>query len=51
MLGYTKLESEKGFAFFQKYMKEQKIIDRLLELGMKEGDTVSVEGLEFEYRE
>ena len=51
MLGYTKLESEKGFAFFQKYMKEQKIIDMLLEMGMQEGDTVNVDGIEFEYRE
>ena len=51
MLGYTRLESEKGFAFFQKYMKDQKIIDRLLELGLKEGDTVTVGDIEFEYRE
>ena len=51
MLGYTRLESEKGFAFFQKYMKDQKIIDKLLELGLKEGDTVTVGDIEFEYRE
>lgn len=51
MLGYTSLESEKGFAFFQKYMKEQKIIDELLKLGLKEGDTVKVGGMEFEYYE
>ncbi|MDO4488770.1 MAG: GTPase ObgE [Eubacteriales bacterium] len=51
MLGYTKLESEKGFAFFQRYMKEQKIIDELIKLGLEEGDTVRVGGLEFEYYE
>ncbi len=49
MLGYTNLESEKGFNFFQNYMKEQKIIDRLKELGLSEGDTVRVSGMEFEY--
>ena len=51
MLGYTNLESEKGFSFFQNYMKEQKIIDRLKELGLCEGDTVRVAGMEFEYYE
>lgn len=51
MLGYTKLESEKGFVFFQKYMKEQKIIAELKKLGIQEGDTVRIGGLEFEYYE
>ena len=51
MLGYTNLESEKGFNFFQNYMKEQKIIDRLKEMGLSEGDTVRVAGMEFEYYE
>ena len=49
MLGYTNLESEKGFNFFQNYMKEQKIIDELKKMGLAEGDTVRVDGLEFEY--
>lgn len=49
MLGYTNLESEKGFMFFQNFMKEQGVIERLLELGMEEGDTVRVYGHEFEY--
>jgi len=51
MLGYTNLSSEKGFLFFQKFVKEQKIIDGLLKLGLEEGDTVKVGGLEFEYYE
>ena len=51
MLGYTNLESEKGFSFFQNYMKEQKIIDRLKKMGLSEGDTVRVGGMEFEYYE
>ena len=33
MLGYTNLETEKGFLFFQKFLQENKIIDRLKELG------------------
>lgn len=49
MLGYTNLDDEKGFAFFQKFMKEQGIIDRLEELGIEEGDTVYLGELEFDY--
>ena len=51
MLGYTNLEDEKGFKFFQDYMKEQKIINELKKMGLQEGDTVRVGGLEFEYYE
>ena len=48
MLGYTNLESEKGFNFFQKFMKSSGAIDRLEELGI--GDTVRVgDYLEFDY--
>ena len=50
MLGYTNLESEKGFVFFQKFMKSSGAIDRLEELGIEEGDTVRVgDYLEFDY--
>lgn len=50
MLGYTNLESEKGFNFFQKFMKSSGAIDRLEELGIEEGDTVRVgDYLEFDY--
>ncbi len=51
MLGYTNLDDEKGFKFFQDYMKEQKIISELKKMGLQEGDTVRVGGLEFEYYE
>ena len=37
MLGYTNLESEKGFNFFQKFMKSSEAIDRLEELGIEDG--------------
>ncbi|MBQ5917975.1 MAG: Obg family GTPase CgtA, partial [Lachnospiraceae bacterium] len=49
MLGYTNLESEKGFVFFQKFMKDNGILDQLEELGIQEGDTVKIYGHEFEY--
>ena len=49
MLGYTNLESEKGFLFFQNFMREQGILEQLKGLGIAEGDTVKVYGHEFEY--
>lgn len=49
MLGYTNLESEKGFVFFQKFMKENEILDKLEELGIEEGSTVRMYGLKFDY--
>ena len=49
MLGYTNLDSEKGFVFFQKFLKENGIIDELISLGIEEGDTVKIYGWQFEY--
>ena len=49
MLGYTNLESEKGFEFFQRFLKENGILEKLEELGIEEGDTVRMYGLEFDY--
>lgn len=49
MLGYTNLESEKGFDFFQKFMKENGILDELEALGIQEGDTVRMYNLQFDY--
>lgn len=50
MLGYTNLDSEKGFSFFQKFLKETGILKELKDLGIQEGDTVRVgEYLEFDY--
>ena len=49
MLGYTNLESEKGFTFFQKFLKDTGILRELEALGIKEGDTVRMYGLSFEY--
>ncbi len=49
MIGYTNIDTEKGFAFFQKYLKEKGIIDALEAKGIKEGNTVKIYDLEFEY--
>ncbi len=49
MLGYTHLESEKGFLYFQRFMKERGILAKLEELGIEDGDTVRMYGLAFDY--
>lgn len=49
MLGYTNLESEKGFEFFQNFMRLNGILDELEALGIQDGDTVKIYGFEFEY--
>lgn len=49
MLGYTNLDSEKGFEFFQKFLKNTGILDELEAAGIEEGDTVKMYGLEFDY--
>lgn len=49
MLGYTNLESEKGFTFFQNFLKLNGILEQLEELGIQEGDTVRMYGLSFDY--
>lgn len=49
MLGYTNLESEKGFLFFQNFLKDRGILDALEQQGVEEGDTIEVAGIAFEY--
>lgn len=49
MLGYTNLEDAKGFEFFLKFLKDNKINEQLEELGIEDGDTVRMYGHEFEY--
>lgn len=49
MLGYTNLESEKGFLFFQKFLKDNGILDELEAAGIQDGDTVRMYGLAFEF--
>jgi len=49
MLGYTNLDSEKGFEFFQRFLKENDILKELEALGIQEGDTVRMYSLQFDY--
>jgi GTP-binding protein len=49
MLGYTNLESEKGFAFFQRFLRDSGILQSLEEAGIQEGDTVRIYGFLFDY--
>ena len=49
MLGYTNIDTEKGFIFFQNFMKDNGILEKLEELGIQEGDTVRMYGLQFDY--
>ena len=49
MLGYTNLDSEKGFTFFQNFLKESGILEELEQLGIQDGDTVRMYGLVFDY--
>lgn len=49
MLGYTNLDSEKGFVFFQKFLKDSGILEELEQAGIQEGDTVRMYGLQFDY--
>lgn len=49
MLGFTHLETEKGFAFFQKFLKDRGILAQLEAMGIEEGDTVIVGTTSFEY--
>ena len=49
MLGYTNLDSEKGFLFFQKFLKEIGISADLEKAGIQEGDTVRMYGFDFDY--
>ncbi len=49
MLGYTNLDSEKGFKFFQDFLKDNGILKELEDLGIKDGDTVRMYGFSFDY--
>ena len=49
MLGYTNLDSEKGFAFFQRFLKEGGILEELEKAGIEEGNTVRMYGFDFDY--
>ena len=47
----TNFSDHESLKHFQKVLKDKKVIEKLEELGAKEGDTVSVCGIEFDYIE
>lgn len=49
MLGYTNIDDEKGFLFFQNFLAQEGILEQLEALGIEEGDTVKMYYLEFDY--
>ena len=49
MLGYTNLDSEKGFQFFQKFLHDGGMLEEREAMGIEEGDTVRMYGLQFDY--
>ena len=49
MIGYTNVETERGNAFFQRYLKDRGIIAELENCGIQEGDTVRIYDMEFDY--
>ncbi len=51
MLGYTNLETERGFVFFQKFIMDNGIVAALKKAGCREGDTVRMYGHSFEFYE
>lgn len=51
MLGYTNLDTEKGFDFLQKFLEKEGIIKTLKLKGLQDGDEVDVLGNKFEYYE
>ncbi|MCQ2978460.1 MAG: GTPase ObgE [Clostridia bacterium] len=51
MMGYTAIDTERGFAFLQKYLVEKGILDELKAQGIQEGDTVFITNQSFVYYE
>ena len=49
MLGYTNLDTERGFQFFQRFLKDGGILEKLEQAGIEEGDTVRMYGFQFDY--
>ncbi len=43
------LNDAESMAYFQKIIREKGVIDKLIEMGIQEGDTVSIGDVEFEY--
>ncbi|MDO5564393.1 MAG: GTPase ObgE [Eubacteriales bacterium] len=51
MLGYTNIDTEKGFLFLQNYLEKEGIINKLKQLGLKENDDIEIIDYSFKYYE
>ena len=51
MIGYTAIDTEKGFAFLQRYLEEKGINKALIEAGIQDGDVVYIYDQSFVYYE
>ena len=49
VLGMGYLEDEESLGYFQRVLRQSGIIDRLEEMGINEGDTVSILNFEFDF--
>lgn len=49
VLGMVSLDDEESLGYFQRVLRQSGIIDRLEEMGINEGDTVSILNFEFDY--
>ncbi len=49
VFGMINLEDEEDLAYFQRILRSSGIIDKLEEMGIQEGDTVSILNFEFDY--
>lgn len=49
VLGSVNMDDYESLQYFQRVLRESGIIDRLIELGIKDGDTVSILDFEFDY--
>lgn len=49
ILRYTDMDDYESLQYFQRVLKNTGIIDKLTEMGIKEGDTVDIFGFEFDF--
>ena len=49
LVGNVNFEDRESLAYFHKVLKKAKVFEQLEELGVKDGDTVSIYGFEFDY--
>ena len=42
-------DDRESFSYFERMMRENGVIDKMRELGIKDGDTVSMYDLEFDF--